>query len=113
VTNEEQKMKSKAKNATKKKGSLEDSIIAGLREAIAHTKGEEAPGLVVRTPVDVKAIRERTGLSQSGFAEKFGIPAPTLRAWEQGQRAPERAAALYLHVIDKERQAVERALKVA
>jgi putative transcriptional regulator len=91
---------------------LEDSIVAGLEEALAHAKGK-APEMIVRTPVDVKAIRERTGLSQSVFAETFGIPAPTLRAWEQGQRAPERAAALYLHVIDKERQAVERALRAA
>jgi putative transcriptional regulator len=65
----------------------------------------------VRKPVDVKAVRAKTGLSQDKFAERFGIPAPTIRAWELNQRQPDRAAQNYLRVIEHEPDAVERALK--
>lgn len=34
------------------------------------------------------ALRKRTGLSQTKFAAQFGIPAKTLRDWEQGRRNP-------------------------
>lgn len=33
-----------------------------------------------------KEIRKLSGLSQPQFSEKYGIPLPTLRHWEQGQR---------------------------
>lgn len=34
----------------------------------------------------IKEIRKLTGLSQIQFSEKYGIPLPTIRHWEQGQR---------------------------
>ncbi|MDE6314800.1 MAG: helix-turn-helix domain-containing protein [Lachnospiraceae bacterium] len=34
----------------------------------------------------VKEIRELSGLSQPQFSQKYNIPLPTLRHWEQGQR---------------------------
>jgi len=40
----------------------------------------------------VAAIRERTGLSQSRFAELLGVSVRTLQEWEQGRRAPSGAA---------------------
>lgn len=33
-----------------------------------------------------KEIRKLSGLSQPQFSEKYGIPLPTIRHWEQGQR---------------------------
>ena len=36
----------------------------------------------------IKEIRMDTGLSQSKFANKFGIPVGTLQAWEQGRQEP-------------------------
>lgn len=36
----------------------------------------------------VKEVRGKTGLSQSKFAEKYHIPAKTIRDWEQGRREP-------------------------
>ena len=36
----------------------------------------------------IKELRERTNLSQKGFAEKYGIPVSTLRKWEQGETTP-------------------------
>ena len=33
-------------------------------------------------------MRKKTGLSQSKFSAKFGIPVRTLQQWEQGISAP-------------------------
>jgi putative transcriptional regulator len=61
--------------------------------------------------VDVAAIRRKTGLSQPEFARRYGLSVGTLRDWEQGRKAPERAAQLLLRVIEREPAAVERALR--
>ena len=36
----------------------------------------------------IKELRKKTGLSQSKFSAKFGIPVRTLQQWEQGISAP-------------------------
>ena len=36
----------------------------------------------------LKQLRKKTGLSQSKFSAKFGIPVRTLQQWEQGISAP-------------------------
>ena len=36
----------------------------------------------------IKELRDRTNLSQNGFAKKYGIPVSTLRKWEQGDTTP-------------------------
>ncbi len=36
----------------------------------------------------IQEIRALTSLSQSHFCEKYHIPLPTLRKWEQGKREP-------------------------
>jgi putative transcriptional regulator len=92
--------------------------LAALDQVHAHIRGEAVPGLVVRKPVDVKAVRQKTGLSQDAFASAFGLSAATLREWEQNRRTPERSAQILLGVIEVApeivRQVVERqAEKVA
>lgn len=37
----------------------------------------------------IKEIRERTGLSQSKFANKYEIPVRTLQGWEAGKTVPD------------------------
>jgi putative transcriptional regulator len=44
------------------------------------------------------------------FAQRFGIPAATLRYWEQGRRTPDPAARVLLRVIARDRNAVLRVL---
>lgn len=39
-----------------------------------------------RCDVEIKELRKLTKLSQKQFSEKYGIPLPTIRHWEQGQR---------------------------
>ena len=86
-------------------------IIAGLKQAVAYSQGEHVPGTIVHEPIDVAAVRKKTGLSQDRFAEKFGLDVGALRAWEQNTRMPDRAARLYLRMIQYEPDAVERVLR--
>lgn len=91
-----------------------DRIIEAMEEALADARGETTAvrRRTVQIPhdVDVKAIRTRLGLTQRAFAERFGFPLETLRNWERGHRRPEGAARALLRVIDREPEAVERAL---
>lgn len=57
-----------------------------------------------------RRARAATGLSQDAFAERFGIPAGTLRDWEQGRRVPDAASKSYLRVIARMPDAVMDAL---
>ena len=82
-------------------------IKAGLDDAIDHAKGK--PGnTVIHEPetIDVKAIREKTGMSQQKFCATFGISLGTLRHWEQGLRSPRGTARVLLKVVDNNPAAV-------
>jgi putative transcriptional regulator len=60
--------------------------------------------------MSVRLVRERTGLTQSKFAERYRINPARLRDWEQGRFAPDSVALAYLKVIEHEPEAVQRAL---
>lgn len=90
-----------------------DKIMEGLEDARAYAEGDEARGKTheVMVPnVDVRAARRKLGLSQAKFAAAFKISPSTLRKWEQGTRQPHGPARVLLTVIDKEPEAVKRAL---
>ena len=57
-----------------------------------------------------RRARAVTGLSQNAFAKRFGIPAATLRDWEQGRLAPDAATQSYLRVIARMPDTVSEAL---
>jgi len=61
--------------------------------------------------VDVRAIRARSGLSQSEFAREYGFSVRTLQEWESGGARPPSAARAYLTVIDRNPNAVRAALQ--
>jgi putative transcriptional regulator len=90
------------------------SILAGLQDALAYAQGDttrgEAHTVQVPATVDVKAIRKRLGLTQVAFAQRYGFELSSIRNWEQGRRQPEGPARILLLVIDKEPEAVHRAL---
>ena len=50
------------------------------------------------------------GLSRRKFAERFALDARTVHEWEEGRHTPNRAARALLAVIDREPDAVARAL---
>lgn len=89
-----------------------DSIEKGLREALAHARGE--PGATVYEVAvgepDVRAIRIRLGLSQAMFARFIGVKKATLVNWEQRRRRPEGPARVLLALIEKDPTIVQRLL---
>ena len=91
------------------------SIKRGLEQAIRHRKGKRVAGLKLHVPpqVDVKSVREKTGLTQEQFAAIFAISLGALRHWERGDRRPRGTALVLLNVIAKEPQAVLRAVEKA
>jgi putative transcriptional regulator len=88
-----------------------DEIHAGLTDVIKHAKGKKSK-LIEHTPeeINVKAIREKTGMSQQRFCAAFGISLGTLRHWEQGLRSPRGAARVLLKVVQKNPKAVIKAI---
>jgi putative transcriptional regulator len=52
-------------------------------------------------------------MTQKEFSVTFGLNITTLRHWEQGRRVPDGPARLYLKVIDREPEAVQKALRIA
>jgi putative transcriptional regulator len=90
-----------------------DKIRADLEDAVAIARGEADPATYhvhVPAEIDVKAIRRKLGMSQAQFAASFGFALDAVQNWEQGRRRPEGAARAFLKVIEREPEAVRRAL---
>lgn len=91
-----------------------NDLINGLSEAVEHAKGIDngTRCRLVKVPdeIDVRAIREKLGVSQAEFAIRFGFSLPTLRNWEQGRRFPDGPARTLLKVISANPEAVNQAL---
>jgi putative transcriptional regulator len=95
-------------------------LIRSVKQAIAWASGEDVPGVRVTyvkvnrpTPIDVRAVRQKLGLSQTRFAARFGFTAATVRNWEQGRTQPDGPARVLLAVIAHHPEAVEDALRKA
>jgi putative transcriptional regulator len=90
-----------------------ERLIQSAREALAFARGEadEAGyGIHFASELDVKEIRKRKGMTQAEFAARYQLNLARLRDWEQRRSSPDSAARAYLRVIEKEPEAVERAL---
>ncbi|HEY5063542.1 MAG TPA: helix-turn-helix domain-containing protein [Xanthobacteraceae bacterium] len=90
-----------------------EKIKAGLESAKAYLDGTADKSryrVHIPAEVNVKKIRRRLGLSQEAFAQKYGFALSAVRDWEQGRRTPERSARILLKIVDKEPEAVSRAL---
>ena len=93
-----------------------ERIMAGLQDAVDIVEGRADPATYrVHVPetVDVRALRQKMHLTQAAFADRFGFTASAVRDWEQGRRRPEASARVLLKVIEKEPDAVARALELA
>lgn len=86
----------------------------GIVEVRRSVEWPEVPrqehGVQVPSHVDLKALRQRLGLSQAAFARRYGFAVGSIRNWEQGCRRPEGPTRLLLRVIEREPEAVQRAL---
>lgn len=93
--------------------SIGSDIIEGLQNATAEAQGQPVKARRTRVElplIDVRALREQLGMTQSEFAERFGFSVGAVRNWEQGLRRPERAARLLLAVIARDPDLVHRTL---
>lgn len=88
-------------------------IEAGLREAIAHRKGDLALETRRVEPMPasrVREIRKAVAKSPKEFERRFGVPARTVEGWEQGRKV-DAAHRVLLKVIEKSPETVEAALR--
>lgn len=95
-------------------------LIASLREAVQIKRGQERPARLRRVRVTardvavdpprvygarkVRAIRKRLGMSQAVFATTLNVSPATVRAWEQGARAPEGPSRRLLEIAERHPQ---------
>jgi putative transcriptional regulator len=103
---------------TRKGSRVGDDLVKAFEEMAAYLRGEAkaeaydtAPEVL--TPQRIKAIRRKVAASTKDFERQFGIPARTLEAYEQGRRRPNAAMETLLRVLEREPEAVRRALKAA
>jgi len=97
---------------TAKKIDLYGELKEGLEEMVAVEKGEREAVRVHRffSKDDIKALRERAGVSQRAFAGMLGVSTRTLQEWEQGRRRPTGPAMNLLRVYEVSPETVAAAL---
>ena len=105
-----------------------ERLLRSAEQAVAIKAGKQDAGHVVRRkltsrkvvvdqvpqfePERIVEIRERLGVSQPVFADLLGVKPVTVKAWEQGQKAPSGAARRLLQVLDLQPNAVMKAARV-
>lgn len=87
---------------------LGTDLVESLGEALAHARGE-GPA-IVHTPVTPREVRLQAKLTQAQMAPLMGMSLSGYRKWEQGARNVSGPAEALLRVIQKEPEAVRRAL---
>ena len=88
-----------------------DGPKGGSRDGAAARSEPSAAWDVVSSRALIHRVRWHTGLSQTEFADAYGIDLDHLRALEQGAVLPDRALVAYLTVIDRAPEAVRTALR--
>ena len=85
---------------SKRRRRVGQEILEGLRQLKRGQHGR------ISTVPSVASVREKTGLSQSRFAELLGVSVRTLQEWEQGRRAPSGAARTLLLIAARNPRAL-------
>ena len=93
------------------KSNLFDRLVESMTQMNEIDRGERQPSREFHIDaLQVKKIRQATGLSQSSFAKRIDVPVGTLRNWEQGRRDPEGPARALLRAIHNDPDHVLAAL---
>lgn len=74
---------------------LGETLVSSIKTALKDKEN----GRVVRSSIDVSAIRKKLGMTQKDFAGQFHINLETLKNWEQKKRYPDTATLAYLTCI--------------
>ena len=76
-----------------------NELLESVRQGGAILRGEMEPSRAFHAEkLDIKAIRDKYGLSQRQFAAMLGISVRTLHNWEQGRRTPVGPARVLLEI---------------
>ncbi len=86
-----------------------EDLTRSLNEALAHARGE-GPA-VVHAPMAPREVRKQAKLTQTQMPPLMGMSLSGYRRWEQEVRRVSGPAATLLRVIQKEPEAVRRALR--
>ena len=94
---------------------MDDKLFNELLKSVKHAgdfhRGAAEPSRKFEfADIDVKAIRERTGLSQNNFALTLGVSVRTLQNWKQGHRSPQGPALALLTIFKNDPEHAMQAL---
>jgi putative transcriptional regulator len=111
---------------TKRKASIADQIVRGLKEFAEAVEGGDALAqrFTCRTVVLnlqpghynsrlVQQTRELLGVSQALFAQFLGVSTRTVHSWEQGINQPSEMASRFMDEIRRDPKYWQRRLKTA
>jgi len=97
---------------------MADGLLKGLEQAALMEKGElkgkERTRSLSRpapkwSKKDIKKLRQEIfDMSQPIFASLLNVSTATVRAWEQGQRTPDGAAARLLEILSEDIEIVSK-----
>lgn len=101
--------------AAQRKATFGQRLLESAREAARIERGEAEPGRVTRHtaaeaevepppqygPGRIREIRDHMELSQPVFAAALNVSPETIRAWEQGKRAPDGPTLRLLEVAEQ------------
>jgi putative transcriptional regulator len=86
-------------------GRIVEVLADGSERAV--TEAQAAPAARPAAPSSAedsagyaRRVRAGTGLTQTEFASRIGVPVDTVRNWEQGKRAPRGPARALLKLIE-------------
>ncbi|MEW8660642.1 MAG: NadS family protein [Candidatus Thiodiazotropha endolucinida] len=88
-----------------------DELLESVQEMDENVKGKKKASRSFDYPdPEVKAIRERIGVSQEKFALLLGVSKRTVENWEQGRRHPTGAARSLLRIVEADPEHALKAL---
>jgi DNA-binding transcriptional regulator YiaG len=90
-----------------------EELLGSVREGGAILRGQEPSRRFELPSSAIRAIRERTSLSQPEFAQLMGVSVRTLQNWEQDRRRPTGPAAALLRIIAFEPELALKAIQRA
>jgi putative transcriptional regulator len=94
---------------------MDEELYTQLYESVKQmdriAQGKRKPSRIHEfDETDVKAVRKKTGLSQSQFALLIGVKLKTLQNWEQGRRRPVGPARALLKIMQTNPEGAIKAL---
>lgn len=88
-----------------------NELLESVQQADNIIKGQSTAARIAEfADPAVKAIRTKTGLSQSRFASLLGVSKRTLENWEQGRRHPTGPARALLKIVEADPEYALKAL---